>query len=91
MKNIILYKVCFAYKLPVSKTQKITSINFKLFYQKSILILAQSKIQTLADNQWHYICVDLYQAYLSENNGTYTKSSLTTFQVNLKLILYFLY
>lgn len=81
-------EICFAYKLPFSNTQTITLINFQLFYQKTLQIYASTKIQTLADNQWHYICVDLYQAYLAQNSGTYSKLTLTTYQVNFSACIY---
>ena len=43
-------------------------------------------VATIADNQWHYICVDMYQGILnswSANSTTYPNYRLTLIKANI--------
>ncbi len=73
-------KICFAYKIPMGSAT-ISSVNFQLFYQRASLINANARVLTNADNNWHYLCVDIYNSYLTSQSTTYSSSSLILYQV----------
>ena len=73
--------MCFAYKL----TTPIVRIGYQVLIDGQTTKNAYVSIETIADNSWHYTCVDLYQALLSNwqtSAATYPTYRLTLIGVN---------
>lgn len=71
--------MCFAYK--IKKAIKKLEIQF---VDPVTLAIGSvfTAFQSVADNQWHYDCVDIYAAYKAQLANSYTQSSLRVYQVN---------
>ena len=51
----------------------------QLLYQSNSLY-PYAKVNTIADQQWHYLCVDIYAAYLSSQSTRYAQTSLLLYK-----------
>ena len=74
--------MCFAYKL----TNPIVEIGFQVLVDGEWTKNAFATINTIADKEWHYTCIDLYQALLkswSTNAATYPVYRLTLVGVRM--------
>ena len=71
--------LCFAYKL---KNKTISTLYFQVYDQYFNTIQSYVNLVTIADNKWHYICVDLYNAILTTQSTVYTAKSLLLYNVS---------
>jgi len=72
--------LCLAYKV---STKPFTALNFDLVDPLfGTLSLYSAPFIIIADNNWHYECIDMYQAYLdSEPTAIYSANKLKLFKV----------
>ena len=75
----MLEKLCFAYKIVSPITQ--LGISVVIDGDPTTQTNAYIQINTIADNQWHYTCIDMYRGLLS-NWGT-TESIYPTYRLTL--------
>ena len=79
--------MCFSYKL----TEPITTIGLTAYLDadKNTQRNAYINVNTVADNKWHFTCIDLYQGLLSSwgtNAATYPSYRLTVIGVSFKYL-----
>jgi hypothetical protein len=75
----MFFKLCFAYKA----SSPIQQIGFTVFIDgdSSIKRNAYLNIKTIADGQWHYICVDMYKGLLK--SWSTSENSYPTYRLTL--------
>ena len=75
--------MCFAYKLPASDSNNSARVDLNLYYKDKITLVTSSRnIKTIADNDWHYTCIDLYDTNLATQDSRYTPANLFLFSVD---------
>jgi hypothetical protein len=62
--------MCFAYKV----TKNLTTLNFVVQDSNGNSINSQASLNTIADFNWHYTCIDLY-ATLKAADSTFTTAA----------------
>jgi hypothetical protein len=59
----------------------IKNIDFQVIDQFGTIIGTRLNVVTVSDQMWHYMCVNLYNAFTQTHGSSYTAASLILHQV----------
>ena len=78
-------KLCFAYKSPSEFTQIGITV---LPYLSTTYLTGYVAIDTIADNAWHYTCVEIANSCIAYTKTTYKAAQLMIYSVRKKNIIF---
>ena len=70
--------MCFAYKTK----KQIKEISIQIIDSNEDIFAYGVAVETMADNAWHYKCVDLFDTFKKNSSRTDTAASLNLFSVS---------